>query len=50
MLKIDSISFREFYINEFFDQVREKTRPDYKEENYKLIDELFTLLEKADRI
>ncbi len=50
MLKIDSISFREFYINEFFDQVREKTRPDYKEENYKLIDELFTLLSSQDEI
>jgi len=50
MPKIESISFSEFYINEFFDQVREKTRTEYEEENYKLVDELFTLLSSQNEI
>jgi chemotaxis protein histidine kinase CheA/CheY-like chemotaxis protein len=50
MLKRDRISFSEFYIYEFFDHVREKTRETYDQENYIVIDELFTLLTEQEEI
>jgi len=50
MSKRDRISFSEFYIYEFFDHVREKTRDTYNQENYRVIDELFTLLSRQDEI
>ena len=50
MPKQEQMNFREFYINEFFDQVRERTKPDYPVQNYQLIDELFNLLSKQEEI
>jgi chemosensory pili system protein ChpA (sensor histidine kinase/response regulator) len=50
MSKRDRISFSEYYIYEFFDHVREKTRTTYDQENYVVIDELFTLLSEQDEI
>ena len=50
MSKRDRISFSEFYIYEFFDHVREKTRETYDIENFQIIDELFTLLSEQEEI
>jgi hypothetical protein len=50
MSKRDRISFSEFYIYEFFDHVREKTRETYDLENFQIIDELFTLLSEQEEI
>jgi chemosensory pili system protein ChpA (sensor histidine kinase/response regulator) len=50
MSKRDRINFSEFYIYEFFDHVREKTRETYDQESYNVIDELFTLLSEQDEI
>jgi hypothetical protein len=50
MSKRDRISFSEYYIYEFFDHVREKTRGTYDLENFQVIDELFTLLSKQEEI
>ena len=50
MLKRDRISFNEFYIYEFFDHVREKTRETHDQENFQVIDELFTLLSEQEEI
>jgi len=50
MSKRDRISFSEFYIYEFFDQVREKTRETYDQDNFLVIDELFTLLSEQEEI
>ena len=46
----DRISFSEFYIYEFFDHVREKTRESHDQENFQAIDELFTLLSEQEEI
>ncbi|MCK4559467.1 MAG: Hpt domain-containing protein [Calditrichia bacterium] len=50
MSKRDRISFNEFYICEFFDHVREKTRETHDQENFQVIDELFTLLSEQEEI
>jgi len=50
MSKRDRISFSEFYIYEFFDHVRDKTRETYDIENFQIIDELFTLLSEQEEI
>ena len=50
MSKRDRISFSEFYIYEFFDHVRDKTRETHDQENFQVIDELFTLLSEQEEI
>ena len=50
MSKNNVISFGEFYINEFFDQVRQRSREEYTEENFHMIDELFTNLSSQNEI
>ena len=50
MSKKDRISFSEFYIYEFFDMVREKTRGTYDHENFQVIDEMFSLLSEQKEI
>lgn len=50
MSKTDQLCFNEYYILEFFNKVREKTKGEFTEEDHQVIDELFTLLEKQDEI
>ena len=50
MLKSEAIRFSEFYIYEFFDQVRDKTSQEYSEANHQVLDELFSLLSEQPEI